>query len=377
MVRVTAPKLGAGKLIARKPSARQLIDWDLATSTAVRLVRPGPVVTRAEATAVVDDLRRLSSRAEEHVRAFTGLGVDREHEPVAVVDRPGWVRSAVSGFEVVLTPLTERLLERRGAPSVLSSAVGARITGVQVGVIVSYLASRVLGQYELFLPPGEGEGRLTLVAPNVLDAERRLGVDPGDFRLWVCLHEVTHRTQFTAVPWLKDHLHVEIGAFLDASDLDATAVLRRLRGAMGAVADAARGRSEVSLLEAVQTPEQRAILDRLTGVMSLVEGHGEFVMDGVGPDVVPTVAEIRRKFDQRRRSSSPVDRMIRRLLGLDLKMKQYAEGERFVREVVAAVGMDGFNAVWTSPQTLPTRAEITDSGRWLARIHGVRGPVPA
>lgn len=358
-------------------TARKLIDWDLATATAVRLVRPGPAVTREEADAVVADLRQLSTRAEEHVRAFTGLGVDREHEPVAVVDRPGWVRSAVGGFAVVLTPLTERLLEKKGAPSALSSAVGARITGVQVGVIVSYLASRVLGQYELFLPPGEGEGRLTLVAPNVLEAERRLGVDPSDFRLWVCLHEVTHRTQFTAVPWLKDHLHREIGAFLDASDLDPSAVLRRLRGALGAVADAARGRSELSFLEAVQTPEQRVVLDRLTGVMSLVEGHGEYVMDGVGPDVVPSVAEIRRRFDQRRRASSPVDRVIRRLLGLDLKMKQYAEGERFVREVIAAVGMDGFNAVWTSPQTLPTRAEIGEPSRWLTRIHGVRGAVPA
>jgi coenzyme F420 biosynthesis associated uncharacterized protein len=356
---------------------RQLIDWELATSTGVRLVRPGPAVSPEEAAAVVADLRRLATRAEEHVRAFTGLGVDREHEPVAVVDRPGWVRSAVSGFAVVLTPLTERLLAKRGAPSALTSAIGARITGVQVGVIVSYLASRVLGQYELFLPAGTGEGRLTLVAPNVLDVERRLGVDPHDFRLWVCLHEVTHRTQFTAVPWLKDHLQQEIGAFLDAGDLDPAAVLRRLRGAVGAVADAARGRSELSLLEAVQTPEQRVVLDRLTGVMSLLEGHGEYVMDGVGPDVVPTVAEIRRKFDERRRSSSPVDRVIRRLLGLDLKMKQYAEGERFVREVVTAVGMAGFNAVWASPQTLPKRAEISEPSRWLARIHGVRGAVPA
>jgi len=357
----------------------QLIDWDLATATAIRLVRPGPSVSRGEAAAVVGELRSLTIPAEEHVRAFTGLGVDREHEAPAVVDRPGWIRSAVGGFAVIVTPLADRLLERRGngRGAELTTAVGSRLTGLQVGTILSYLASRVLGQYELFLPPGAGEGRLTLVAPNVVSVEQKLGVDPHDFRLWVCLHEVTHRTQFTAVPWLKGHLHAEISAYLDASDLDPAVVLRRLAAAAGAVADAARGRSQVSLIEAVQTPEQLVILDRLTAIMSLVEGHGEFVMDGVGPNVVPSVAEIRRRFDHRRHESSPVDRAIRRLLGLDLKMKQYAEGERFVREVVAAVGMAGFNAVWASPRTLPTRAEITNPPAWVVRVHGARGAIPA
>jgi putative hydrolase/uncharacterized protein, coenzyme F420 biosynthesis associated len=358
-------------------TSRQLIDWDLATSTAVRLVRPDPTVSAPEAAAAVADLRGLAVRAESHVRAFTGLGDDRVHDPVAVVDRPGWIRSAVGGFRVILAPLTERLLDKRGGNSALGAAVGSRITGFQLGAIVSYLASRVLGQYELFLPPGEGEGRLTLVAPNIVEVERRLGVDAHDFRLWVCLHEVTHRAQFTAVPWLKNYLHQEIGAFLDASDLDPSAVLRRLRDSVGAVAEAARGRSELSLLEAVQTPAQRVVLDRLTGVMSLVEGHGEYVMDGVGPDVVSSVAEIRRRFDERRRAGNPVDRAVRRLLGLDLKMKQYAEGERFVRAVVAAVGMPGFNQVWTSPQTLPTRAEIRDPGLWIRRVHGIPGSIPA
>jgi coenzyme F420 biosynthesis associated uncharacterized protein len=347
-----------------------LIDWDAAVSTGTRLVRPGPAVSMTEAADVVTELRQLAGLAEGHVRSFTGLGIDREHEPVAVVDRPGWVRSAAGGFRILLDPLTQRLLERRPAPPGLVGTVGSRVTGAQVGAILAYLASRVLGQYELFVPPEEGEGRLTLVAPNVVAVERQLGVVPHDFRLWVCLHEVTHRTQFTAVPWLRDHLRSEIGAYLDASDLDPAALLARLRAAAGAVADLARGRAEVNLVEALQTPEQQVVLDRLTAVMSLVEGHGEFVMDGVGPDVVPTVAEIRRAFDERRRSGSGVDRAIRRLLGLDLKMKQYAEGAAFVRHVVRAVGMAGFNAVWTSRETLPTRAEISRPDGWIQRIHG-------
>ena len=356
-----------------------LIDWDVAVATAIRLVRPGPRVSFEEAAAVVTDLRELAAQAEEHVRRYTGLGVEREHDPVSVVDRPGWIRANADGFRVLLAPLTAKLGERRkDAPlSGVVTAVGARVTGAQVGIILSYLASRVLGQYELFLPPGHGSGRLTLVAPNVLAVERQLGVVPRDFRLWVCLHEVTHRTQFTAVPWLRDHVQAEIAAYIDASDLDPAAVWRRLRAASNAVADAMRGRSDVTLLEAVQSPEQRAVLDRLTAVMSLVEGHGEYVMDGVGPDVVPTVAEIRRRFDARRHAVGPVDRVIRRLLGLDLKMQQYAEGARFVREAVARVGMAGFNTVWTSPATLPTRAEIRDPAAWVRRVHGGSAAITA
>lgn len=351
---------------------RDLVDWNLAAATAVRLVPRGPDVGYEEAFRVVDDLRTLADEAETHVRRFTGLGASYPHDPVAVVDRPGWIRANTDGFRVVLEPLMERLAQRRSAaPSALVEAVGSRATGLQLGAILAYLATRVLGQYELFLAGG-GPGRLTLVAPNVVAVERQLGVDPHDFRLWVCLHEVTHRTQFTAVPWLRDHLHGEITAYLTASDLDPAAVLGRLRAAGGAVVDALRGRGETSLLEAVQTPEQRVVLDRLTAVMTLVEGHGEYVMDGVGPVVVPSVAEIRRKFSARREAVGPIDRAIRRLFGIDVKLKQYAEGERFVRDVIATVGMGGFNRVWDSAATLPTREEIRAPARWVERVHGPR-----
>ncbi len=349
-----------------------LVDWDLAVATARRLVPAGPSVSAAEAAAVVAELRQLAHEADQHVQAFTGMVPAPGSAAVAVVDRPRWIQANVDGFRVVVEPLADRLSARRAAGPAgdVVTAVGSRATGVQMGLVLAYLASRVLGQYELFLPPGEGSGRLTLVAPNVVAAERALGVDPHDFRLWVCLHEATHRLQFTAVPWLREHLQGEVTAFLLASDLDPAEVLRRLREAAGAVLDSVRGRSDASLLEAVQTPEQRAILDRVTALMSLVEGHGEFVMDGVGPQVVPSVGEIRRRFDLRRHQSGPVEQIFRRLLGIDLKMRQYAEGERFVREVVAAVGMTGFNRVWTSPNTLPSRAEIGDPQSWVRRVVG-------
>src|SRR5690606_1858609 len=192
-----------------------------------------------------------------------------------------------------------------------------------------------------------------------------------DFRLWVCLHEVTHRTQFTAVPWLRGHFLGEVQAFVDAARADGVPLADRLREGMSALADAVRNPdSRASVLDVVQTPAQRAVLDRLTAVMTLLEGHAEFVMDGVGPAVVPTVTDIRRRFNRRRQAANPVEKMLRRLLGVEVKLRQYAEGRTFVHAVVERVGMDGFNQVYASPEHLPKLAEITDPDAWVARVHG-------
>ncbi len=362
-----------------------MVDWNLAVATATRLVRPGPEVSRDEARAVVAELRRHAKASERHVRGFTGLGTDEAHDtPVLVVDRPGWVRANVAGFREVLRPLLEKMQERRGSTpgGAVLGAVGGKVTGVELGMLLSFLASRVLGQYETFapatrdLPAGaNGGGRLLLVAPNIVHVERELDVQPHDFRLWVCLHEETHRTQFTAVPWLRDHLEGEIQSFLEETDVDPMTILERIREAAQSLAG---GRPEGeegdeggrSIVELVQTPAQREVLGRLTAVMSLLEGHADFVMDGVGPDVVPSVEEIREKFQQRRaKGASRLDTALRKLLGLDAKLRQYRDGERFVRAVVEQVGMEGFNRVWTSPNTLPTKAEIAAPAEWIARVH--------
>lgn len=354
---------------------RETIDWDVAVSTARGLIRPGPRITPDEAYAVVGELRSMVPDAERHVAAFTGLTLPDLDVPVAVVDRIGWVKANVDGFRIALEPLVEKMTAKRlarggtGEPGGLTHAIGSRVTGVQVGTIMAYLASRVLGQFELFLPPGEGDnGRLTLVAPNIVETERRLGVDPHDFRLWVTLHEVTHRTQFTAVPWLRPYFTEQVKAYIDASDLDPAQVLARLRDAAGAVRDAVTGGEGGSLMDALQTPEQRTIVSRLQALMSLLEGHGDYVMDGVGPAVVPTAETIRQRFEERRKGAGPVDKVIRRLFGLDMKLRQYAEGEKFVRYVVDTSGMAAFNRVWEGPENLPTPDEIADPAAWVARV---------
>jgi coenzyme F420 biosynthesis associated uncharacterized protein len=384
-----------------------MIDWDVATSTGVRWARPGPQVTLAEARKVVAELQRHAAAAIVPVRELTGMtGPDGPAEggAVAVVDRPGWIRANVSGFRVVLEPLVEHM-QRQGTappPGSVIGTVGSRVTGMQAGLILAYLSGRVLGQYELFLPPDPERdgadapaGRLTLVAPNIVMVERELGVDSHDFRRWVCLHEETHRIQFTSVPWLRSYVQRQMTEFLLASDLDPGSILDRIRAAADAVAGAVRpGRQEApgapgeaggargdggsrggrsgSLIEALQTPRQREILDRLTAVMTLVEGHGDYVMDAVGPAVVPSVAQIRARFAARRASAGRVEQAIRRLLGIDLKMRQYEQGSKFVATVVREAGMSGFNAVWTSPDTLPTRDEIASPLAWLKRVDARR-----
>ncbi|OIV36850.1 coenzyme F420 biosynthesis-associated protein [Mangrovactinospora gilvigrisea] len=383
-------------------SGADMVDWNLAVATATRLVRPGPDISPDEARAVVAELRQHAAESEQHVRSFTKMSSPDGGTPVLVVDRPGWIKANVAGFSQLLQPLAEKMAAKRSAAvgGSFVGTVGGKITGLELGMLLAFLSSRVLGQYETFAPTapqiapaaaGQGTeasgdattgdappkaGRLLLVAPNVVHVERELDVDPHDFRLWVCLHEETHRTQFTAVPWLRDHIEGEIQTFLAETEMDPATLFERAREAVQAMSGSSEESGEggghsssPSLVELVQTPAQREILDRLTAVMSLLEGHADYVMDGVGPQVVPSVKEIREKFAQRRKQGTGrLDQALRRLLGLDAKLRQYQEGERFVRGVVDAVGMDGFNRVWTSPNTLPSRDEINDPSAWVSRV---------
>jgi coenzyme F420 biosynthesis associated uncharacterized protein len=324
------------------------VDWDLAVSTATRLVRPGPVVPRAEADVAVGRLRELAIDAEVHVRDLTGLGHGLPLRAGEVVDRPGWVRAAVQG----LSALTDGALPKSSSPF---SGVLAGTAGVQAGVVVAFLSARVLGQYD----PFSDGGRLLLVAPNIVGAQRALDVPGEDFSMWVCLHEGTHRLQFTAVPWLKDHFSGLVATLLASMDDGIALRLRDLPK---------RFREADGFVDLLQNPAQREVLDRLVALSTLLEGHADHVMDAVGPDVVPAVATIRERFTARRKGGGVLDRILRTLLGVEAKVRQYAEGAAFTRHVVDQVGMTGFNAVWTSPDTLPTRAEIADPAAWLRRV---------
>ncbi len=353
-----------------------MVDWDLAVSTASRIAGPGPEVSREEAAAVVEELREGAARSTPLVRDYTGLVAEAGSAPVLVVDRPGWVQANVDGFAYVLGPLLDKMEERRDSGSSPSSpfgdAIGSRVTGLELGAVLGFLGGKVLGQFDPFhAPAGSAEvGRLLLVAPNIVHAERELDAVPADFRLWVCLHEETHRVQFTAVPWMRDHIQAEIATLVGSVDVDPARMAAALGDAVRRAGDVLRNRDGAGLVDLFASPEQRAVIERVTGVMSLLEGHADVVMDGVGPEVIPTVATIRRRFDRRRQGVGTLDRLLRRLLGLDAKMAQYRDGAAFVRAVVDAVGMDGFNKVWVEPANLPSKAEVADPEAWVRRVHG-------
>jgi coenzyme F420 biosynthesis associated uncharacterized protein len=349
----------------------QFVDWNVAEATAGVLGKAGPRVTVDEATQVVAELRRLATDAAAHVESYTGMSPVGAPAPVRVVDRRDWAAANIAGLRQVVAPLFLRAAGGK-QPNGLTDAVGSRVTGVQAGGVLAYLSGRVLGQYEVF---GSDPGQLLLVAPNIVEVERKLQVNPRDFRMWVCLHEVTHRTQFTAVPWLRAHFLAEVGAFVDAGG-SSDEFAQRLRRAVADIMEIIRDpQSRRSVLDVVQTPSQRVVLDRITALMTLLEGHADFVMDGVGPDVVPSVAEIRARFNRRREAGHPVEKLVRRLLGVEAKLRQYAEGRTFVHEVVSRVGMSGFNRVWQSPLTLPRLSELADPQAWIARVGAT--PLPS
>lgn len=333
------------------------IDYDLARRVGVTLAPPGPRLTRRAAEDVVAGLRVAAAASVGHVAEVTGLPVpvgEGADGGMLVIDRGSWVRANVAMVEGLLAEACPpQDPDAAWASAGLGARAGAAGNAAQLGGLLALLAGRVLGQY---LPHGPGRP-LVLVAPNVAKIERALGVDHRDFRLWVCLHEQTHRFQFSAAPWLAGWLARQLGDLIAADG------------------DRAPGRAwrlPTNLVEALTTPAQRVVFDRLTAVMSLLEGYADVMMDRVGPDVVPTVATIRARFE-RHRDRPGLTPAINRLLGMDLKLAQYRDGARFCRTVIDAVGVPGLNAVYESAGLLPSLAEIRAPQEWLARVHPSTG----
>jgi coenzyme F420 biosynthesis associated uncharacterized protein len=345
------------------------VDWGFAKATGRLLVQAGPRVLPGQAAEVVASLRSAAERSRGPVAETARMQSPEGSNAVLIVDRPGWIDANVDSLQSMLEPVIQAMLAKRksaamGSPLVMG--VGGKVTGAEVGTLTAFLASKILGQYDL---APDGMPRLLLVAPNVLHTEIELGVDSADFRLWICLHEETHRVQFTAVPWLRQHvidsarkLSLELAPDPEQLGEQLSRIARNLPDALRSGGN--------GLTDIFATPTQRAEIAKVTAIMALLEGHADVVMDDVGPAVVPSVEHIRARFQQRRENVGGVDKILRRLLGLEAKMRQYRDGAVFVRAVTAQVGTDGFNEVWTSPETLPLPEEIENPAVWVKRVHG-------
>ncbi len=351
-----------------------MIDWGFAAAVARTVAPSGPRISREEAQAAVAELKEASRSAYEPVAETSGLHTPSGAAPAIVVDRGGWVDANVRSFQAMFDPVVEKLLARqeasgRPAPPPAMQAFTGKVTGTEVGGLLAFMSTKILGQYDLSPGRPAEDASLLLVAPNIVQVEQELRVDPRDFRLWVALHEETHRVQFTAVPWLRDHMLTRTGEMAASLTPDPEEMIRRVKDVLVNAPRVLQPGSN-GLAELFTTREQREELAALTAVMALLEGHADVVMDEVGPRVVPSVDVIRAKFERRRRGLGFFDILVRRLLGLEAKMAQYRDGAAFVRGVQERVGVDGFNAVWTAPATLPSADEISDPGAWVARVHG-------
>ena len=340
------------------------VDWAAAGRWAGRIAPPGPAPSRAEARALVSGLRSaaetarpLAIRASGLAGALDAAGSTDAAARVLVVDRPGWATAAGASFAGLSGQ------DGRRGKNPLVAGVTA-----QAAAVLALLSSKVLGQYDPYASGSQPYGRLILVAPNVLHSEQTLGVDPDDFRLWVCVHEQTHALQFAAAPWLADHVRAEATALL--RDVAATAPTHEVSAVLGGLARALRGSGgDWSLLD-VLPAAQRSRVERLTAVMSLLEGHADVTMDAVGRRDIPSVRTLRSRLDARRGTTKgPADLLLRRLLGLDAKLAQYRNGAAFVR-AVRGTGEGVLDAVWSGPDALPLPGEIADPEAWVRRVHG-------
>lgn len=340
--------------------AAKLADWDAAIQLGKRVAGAGPPVPPEERARMREDLAGHVVHAEELVAELTGLHVAGFRSRAWAMGRGDWIRQNVGGLQRLMEPLAQRLLEHRPhRPSIARKAVGA-----QAGAILGYVSRRVLGQYDVFLPPDD-EGLIYFVGPNLIEAERRYVLTPADFRLWVAIHEVTHRVQFSVAPWLRTFLGSMVDEYLGTVSLDSHQLMDQLKRA---AEEAKTGGGPGGVLRLL-TPEQRAIFDRTQAMMALLEGHASYVMNQVGTEHIPTLPRLKRAL-QARRQVRGVEQRLQRAIGFDQKVAQYDSGERFVREVVDRIGMSGFNLVWERREHLPQPGEIGDPAAWIARVAG-------
>lgn len=362
----------------------ELVDWQLAARVGRRVAGGSELPARA---AWSRQFTELSTAADRAVAEFTGLGGDLSPPVAEPLDRGQWVEANLATLRRILRPLAEKVAERKAwkasgpMPTAMRSSTRA-IAGAQAGTLLGYVAQRVLGQYDLPMPGpdqaassnGEtplpvrahGEGTVWYVVPNIVATERRHRFRPADFRLWIALHETAHRRQFRGVPWLPGHIQGLLDEYLGSVEVDDEA-LRRLTQRLQGLARRVIGGEKIDLLDLLVTPEQRAIVDRVQSTMTVLEGHGEFVMDQLGDRLVPNHQHMHDTLRARRNDPGAAERLIQQLLGFRQKLDQYAMGEKFIRRLYERGGMPTVNGVFAEPAALPTLDEVRDPDRWLAR----------
>ena len=405
-----------------------LVDWELARRIAHRVADRRPLPPNYNHRSMERDFAAHTAVAEELVAAETGLISLNGPARGKVTTRAGWIDANIKSFQRLLKPLADRLAgdggggggDKNGSAarsgfganglgsggsgsgssgSNSSSANGSvpngsvpnssnankfsarmmqKFAALEVGAMLGWMSTRVLGQYDLLVIENEeapleedGQDVVYYVAPNIAALEWRHGFPPDEFRLWIALHEVTHRAQFTGVAWLREHFLSLVDQSLNSVSTDPKA----FGTAMSQIAAARReGRNpfaEGGIAVLVASPEQREVLDQIMGMMSLLEGHGDVTMDRAGADHLSEIPRFRSVISHRRSQVGPLARLMRQMMGIEAKMNQYAAGERFIAAVEEAGGTEFLDKAWEGPECLPSMAEIRDPSLWIDRVSDV------
>lgn len=345
------------------------VDWGLAERVAVRAAGREPFADSYHYGSLSADFEELTAIAELQVAEATGLVSLSGTARARVTDRQGWVRANIASFQRLLRPITDRLDQQLATTPL--APVASRVAGAEVGMILGWMSSRVLGQYDLLVVEDENpedQDIVYYVGPNVLGLEKRFAFPPREFRHWLALHEVTHRAQFTGIPWMREHFLGLVQETVGSVDPDP----KRFAEALGRLAaDLRAGRNPLDdggLMAVFASPEQRLVLDRVAGLMSLLEGHGDVTMDRAGADQIPSAERFGQVLRQRRQQGNPAAKVLQKLIGLDAKLKQYEQGEAFIERIEREGGTELLDVAWVDPANLPTIAEIRDPEAWIARV---------
>ncbi len=349
-----------------------LIQWDRVRSIAAA------IATRSGSLEIDDALSpkyaEMVAQSQEIIARYTGEELLRTIGNVFVLNRVEWLDANVAGFRELFAPLEDFNLAGANAATLGLRALGDAnqlVLSSQMGLLLGYLSQRVLGQYDLALLGREPvvTGRLYFVEPNIHALEQRLGLEPDDFRMWIALHETTHAYEFESHPWLREHMNGLIRGYFATLGEDIFGLRTDLGGAINLVKRIGRNAGKRGhAVEWFMTPEQREIFNSLQALMCLLEGYSNHVMDKVGESLLPSYPEMKRRFNERNRRRTLIDRLFAKLTGLNVKMEQYALGERFVNETVARAGVQAMNRVWAGPANLPTMEEIRSPELWLTRV---------
>jgi coenzyme F420 biosynthesis associated uncharacterized protein len=346
---------------------RTLVDWELAARVGTRLAARSPAMT---------DLKPLQREIDGRTQLAEGLVTEATtlHPAgpavVRVIDRPTWVSVNLHAFRRLLAPLLDRWQERAGGRPAVAWDLAGRVAAIELGTLLGWMSSRVLGQYDLLIAeqPDDVGDVVYLVGPNLVGLEQRYHFAPPEFRLWVLLHELTHRAQFTGVPWLAPHFTDLVHRALTLADPDPRQLASAARVMMRDRAEARRRLDQGGVLALVASPDQQATLNEIGGMMALLEGHGDVTMDRAAAGQVPSAARFASVLKARRHAGSPPLRLLRKLIGLEGKLSQYEQGERFIADVELLAGPRAIDLCWQSPDRLPTLDEIRHPPRWLERM---------